>query len=138
SRDWSSDVCSSDLGRARIEARPEHRHVEESRTSVDDDLAPGASDESLRGLDVHRIKLMRFQHARALEGLLVQNAGNDRLAFGNGAGGNVNIPQHIVVHSGLIGCNLRDTSGADNQNVLFQLARNTFLSVTSSACVRTG
>jgi hypothetical protein len=33
------------------------------------------------------------------------------------------------VHGSLNGCDLRDTSGTDDQNVLFQLARNTFLAV---------
>ncbi len=83
-------------------------------------------DQGLGGLDIHGVELVGGQDARALERLLVHDAGDQRLAFGQRAGGNVDVSEHIIVHCCLIGSDLRDTSGADDQQILFQLARNTF------------
>jgi hypothetical protein len=46
----------------------------------------------------------------------------------------VNVSEHIIVHCGLIGSDLRDTSGADDEDILFQLARNTFFKCWGSTC----
>jgi predicted O-linked N-acetylglucosamine transferase (SPINDLY family) len=59
----------------------------------------------------------------------LEHAGNDRLAFVESTRRNVDVPEHVVVHCSLNGCDLRDTSGTDDQYVFLQLTRNTLLVV---------
>ena len=117
---------SVDIGHAHFDTGAEHAHIEESRSCIENDLALGLPDQGLGRFDIHRVELVGGQNTRALERLPLENAGDQRLAFRNRAGGNVNVSEHIVVHCCFKRSDLRDTSGADDQQVLFQLARNTF------------
>jgi hypothetical protein len=118
-----------DIGNAGLDAGAQDRHIEEGRAGIEHDLAFGLPNQGLGGLDIHGVELMGGNEAGTLEQLALENAGDDGLAFGQSPRGDVDVPEDIIVHGSLNGCDLRDTSGTDDQNVLFQLARNTFLAV---------
>ncbi len=108
-----------DVGRTGLDARIEHRHVDERRAEVHHDLGTGLADQRSGRRDVERVELPRVHLLRlVLDVALALDAVDDRVALGHRPGGDADVAEQVVVHRRLVGGHMGHASGTDDQQVL--------------------
>ena len=110
-----------EVGGAGLDAGAQHRHIEEGRTHVDDDLRFGFADQCFGCFNIQRIEGKGLDLGWLFQTALGVNAVDDGLAFGDVARRDSNATQFVVVLRALVGHHLGDTSCTNDQNILLQL-----------------
>jgi len=98
-------------------AAPVLPNVEKGRADIDDDPGARLLDQRLRRLHIHRVERMGLDFAIHLEGILLADGCNDRLALRKRARGDVDVAEHIVVLCAFVRDDLRHAAGADDEDI---------------------
>ena len=106
-----------EVGGAGVEAGAQHRHVDEGRAHIDDDVDVVLADERPGGVDVQRIQRVCFEDARFLQAAPGMDAVDDLLALGRIAGSQVDGTKLAVVLGALVGHHMTDSTSANDQDI---------------------
>src|SRR5690606_6576350 len=107
---------------ASVHAGAQHRHVQEGRAHIDDDLRPRLANQGLGGLNVQRVERVGLQLSGHLQAALAQDAVDDALAFVDAAGRYGDLAELVVVLGTLVGDDLGNASRTDDQYVSLHLS----------------
>src|SRR3990167_1022843 len=110
-----------EVGGAGIDAGAQHRHIEEGRAHVDNDLRFGFANQRFGCFNIQRIQGIGLNFGRLLQAAFGLYAVDDGLAFGDVARRDSNTTEFVVVLRALVGHHLGDTSCTNDQNILLQL-----------------
>ena len=107
------------IGGPRLDAGLQHRHVDESRSDIDDQLRLCLGNQCLGGFDIERIQGMGLQFTGSFQTALFPHAVDDLLTLLDSTRGDMDVTQHIIMLRTLVSNDLGNPSGTNNQNISF-------------------